>query len=1699
MKFNKKLNKKINKKLTNQPNPPQPSTSMPKIAPKLALSHLFVAMGALLASNSVQADTAAKKIGDLEIYQAAQAGKINLTMMLDTSGSMGISSLVLPKKNPFGSPGDVDKSLCKQDIQDKVPQWQYNAVDRRPNSETRGKTSFKKTVTVGGEQIDYYLRGCTSPDSKTKTPYLYPYPYPYIDHSGNLVEDETGKFDRLSRLKDALINLIASDTINSNVRIGLGTFSAKTNTKLGDSNIPLVDGHSGVMLVPAAPLDTEQKIKLIKAIAAIQSIDAGTDQTGKTNANYEPSNQNPSIPYDLIKSSSGTPTAHAYAEVGAYMMGTSTGTSPNLPPAKLKFLYDGETIMKKHNDTIYWLCVNLRTPNKTTARALVNNSAGVFQCDNQYFKFDHLYRGTDNKYYLKVSDNPYNLSYNGSNSSLVYEHLYKSDGTKPTQREANEKLGGIVSGSYTDNKDYVWQMYKNIPDGWRLGGWMKVPYQSMDIEPVTSKNWTNAEADAESAVSYRTNPFAINYNIKQTSSTTTERKLVYADCPSGFQPEDGWPSLCYQEANSLYTWYKRAPYRSVYNSNTRRHVNHYYCDRSVSPAKGNDPLQVYEFGSDRNPTGKIIDDRANTGYWKIFKSRSPYYPYNEILYCSQQRYYVARGVEEKDVTNTDTQETQTPIDNMYGGFIYSADETKNGNRYHRGATPLDSPSAQCDANGIYFLTDGAPNSTKDDMAKTILNTSLNNDTRYTITSKPSGLPSPRLQSGLFDGETGGWEWIGEYAKRLNDPTKNPAGVSIKTAVAGFGSSFAGLNYNSVTNTYNCETPGASQDAKNACKWGQRGEGYGEGGFFYTQSSKDIADSIVNFILSLDNTIPASPSGVITVPKDPFKAIGEMPYAFMPTVEPRVGGGANSNVWSGNVKKYNLHNGTLQGKNGKSIFKGISGSLDSSVADFWSNTSRGTDNDLVKVGGVYSNLAHPNTALNNVRTVYVEDITAKDASTTEFKKLGVDVQGKPVGFDQLYDTKTYDRQNQIRLLQFLGFSEATHDGQTKPLNEWVNTSTDIKDLTLVKPSSTDKVLGASIHSKPIAVSYGASLDDKGRVLDTDRQDYVFFGSMDGALHLVNAKDQANGGGIEDVAIIPKIMMETQPEALVPNSTYSATADRATGVPKFGIDGHWTFKNTYKYDYKDKKVKPADRMLAYGGMRLGGEGLLALDITSKDSPKKAFSEQSSALINSKTPGFERIGYVWNQPTLARIKKSDSDTKGTDVIIFGGGYDMCYEYEGFQHGRVDGSLGSCSGKTDIKGNAVYIVDAKTGELLWRASSNSNGSITNAKTHEDLKHSIVAGISAIDRNADGITDHLYFGDLGGQLFRVDFKDGNITSSSITKLLKNEYADNTTTIKYTHRFYEMPVVSIHRNPASNQLFALINIVSGDRSSPLSKMRDNNQYADRVYGIIDADVTKINLFDDKFTKTVKDLTNNKLVDLSTAMGPVPSTGYTDDQRISAMQPMIKGVKQGWYYPLTRFDGWSDVRYGKGVGKSDIFANHLYISVFNPDMSYSNANACTAKIAGGTERQMYCLPYGICMDPAGTPASQKRYTQSKNGTAGFIRAGQGLQELNFGPISSDRTDARVLINTTSITEQIKQQNRVNFGTDAGKRLRPPSVGLGNQSGSYSPNNPPIIGLNQTNIAASGGSAASSVAGDGTGELSIESQRYMLQPRQWYEKP
>jgi type IV pilus assembly protein PilY1 len=72
----------------------------------------------------------------------------------------------------------------------------------------------------------------------------------------------------------------------------------------------------------------------------------------------------------------------------------------------------------------------------------------------------------------------------------------------------------------------------------------------------------------------------------------------------------------------------------------------------------------------------------------------------------------------------------------------------------------------------------------------------------------------------------------------------------------------------------------------------------------------------------------------------------------------------------------------------------------------------------------------------------------------------------------------------------------------------------------------------------------------------------------------------------------------------------------------------------------------------------------------------------------------------------------------------------------------------------------DANNGDLLWWTSANATAAggaeaYTNASAATiNMKYSVVSQINAIDRDSDGLVDNLYFGDLGGQGFRVDLNN---------------------------------------------------------------------------------------------------------------------------------------------------------------------------------------------------------------------------------------------------------------------------------------------------------------------------------------------------------
>lgn len=1062
------------------------------------------------------------------------------------------------------------------------------------------------------------------------------------------------------------------------------------------------------------------------------------------------------------------------------------------------------------------------------------------------------------------------------------------------------------------------------------------------------------------------------------------------------------------------------------------------------------------------------------------------------------------------------------------GFTNSDNTTKiqDKTRYLQGAQ-----ETTCAGNGIYLLTDGEPNtSVTATQAQALMNTSLS--TTATKVTNCGLLP---------DGKRGalGWGCMANYGQILAS-NSNATGLPIKTATVGFGSDMAGLSTPTTINgkkIYNC-TSSTDKDVQNLCRLGQE---FGGGGYYYADSSQDVIDSLTAFMDVLGADIRPVPSGTIVVPDDPYRADSQLAVAYYPILQAEVG--KSTAVWSGNLKKYNLNEGTLYGKSNSALFSDIAGKLNPSTEDLWSAVSITKDgsvaNDLVTSGGFFSNLKTPDTAVDNIRTLYLEDNSAEN--TPVIRKFGVTSAGKLTltnlsgtsgdaisATNTFNDTAIYSRDKINYLLQFLGFT-LTDAQKTQSLT----------DLVLTAPPSAVKHLGATIHSTPSMVSYSADLDaTTGAVTDT-RDDYALFGSSDGMVHMVNADNYTTtgNGGRELLAFMPKLMLDKQPEALINGTSPDV------GKPYFGVDAPWLVSANYFYDLDNNRVTvtpcPADTVndpsntrdcrntyvRAYGGLRMGGEGMYGLDLTDKNNPKMLFR------IDSATTGFDRMGQIWSKPTKAKIATGiDSTTKKVnaykDVLVFGGGYDTCYEDQGYQVGTTTSTLSNQKSQacnrttaTESLGNAVYMVDAKTGALIWSATKTANAvsGATNT-TVSTLNNSIVGGITVLDRNNDGYMDQLYFADLGGQVFRADFTnagatqyntDGSIKMDKDKKpILTTSFANTRVVrllqpaftgadIKYNHRFYERPAVSFYRGDSSfnnSRLFAVVNVISGDRSSPLSKLRSSDAYADRLYGIMDTDVTLADsiLYASDFTTRKESTATDapkvqKVVDLNanttTASDLLALPTVTEDYTLATKRSAITSVKakRGWYYPLTRFDGFNQVKYTKGVGKSEVIDSFLYTTVYNPDMNYGVTESCSAKITGGSERQLYCLPYGICLKEITNSAGAAidEYATSKNGTAGFARAGQGIQELTLGPRSSTLSNQRLLIGTQTITD--RASNRVDFGDDSGKLL----------AGDTGSNN---IGLDRISQPLSG---LSKTTGDGSAPENIYNDRYTLKPNTWFE--
>lgn len=207
-----------------------------------------------------------------------------------------------------------------------------------------------------------------------------------------------------------------------------------------------------------------------------------------------------------------------------------------------------------------------------------------------------------------------------------------------------------------------------------------------------------------------------------------------------------------------------------------------------------------------------------------------------------------------------------------------------------------------------------------------------------------------------------------------------------------------------------------------------------------------------------------------------------------------------------------------------------------------------------------------------------------------------------------------------------------------------------------------------------------------------------------------------------------------------------------------------------------------------------------------------------IDTSDNDFAGLGLAFSRPQIALLRWDHDDNSITaavtrPVVIIGGGYDLDKD-------RSVAGEPSPIGDDD-EGNALFVVDAQTGELVWKATQGKGvGTSTNYRT-ADLEDSIPSDVAVLDVDDDGFMDRAYVGDMGGVLWRVNFAGTDRSQWTMIPLLSvGRHSQGGT--GSDRRFMHRPDVALSTD--ANGHFEAVMVGSGDRENPLETTVQNEFY-----------------------------------------------------------------------------------------------------------------------------------------------------------------------------------------------------------------------------------------------------------------------------------
>ena len=365
--------------------------------------------------------------------------------------------------------------------------------------------------------------------------------------------------------------------------------------------------------------------------------------------------------------------------------------------------------------------------------------------------------------------------------------------------------------------------------------------------------------------------------------------------------------------------------------------------------------------------------------------------------------------------------------------------------------------------------------------------------------------------------------------------------------------------------------------------------------------------------------------------------------------------------------------------------------------------------------------------------------------------------------------------------------------------------------MLEPPRYFQYLSSNLTPRTSSSTFGQPYLDFAS-LQAKRRKVVFAGANDGFLHAFDGgvwgRDTSNfaqahdlGTGREIFAYSPRIVMDSK----FPNLL------NFPPLPQYFVDGSMATADVFidpAFVGTPDETERVWRTVLVGGLRQGGLGYYALDVTQPDdidtvttSPtfgeivgdKDAspscldgggtscvagaatgrqyptimweFTDAGAACSDACGTAGAPLGETWSRPVIGRVKVIDpssptADASGFDdryVAIFGGGYDPSFT----PGDDVSAKLGTGS---VIRGRSFYMIDVETGRILYKVTRGVDG----AGNPVDFAP-MPAPPAVVDYNDDGYLDAAYIGDVNGNMWRVDLTPDKTSSPKRGEVLSGE------------------------------------------------------------------------------------------------------------------------------------------------------------------------------------------------------------------------------------------------------------------------------------------------------------------------------------------